>query len=209
VEPPDDSDIDKVLAEVGQTKGEPASTRKSQETEDSAIDKALAELKQGRLLFNPPSEMKVGTPERVEVRIARDAAEDLGLGLKGRGAPQTENIRAGPFMTVKLTGKEFDITPLSEDDQLVAKDQFTEWSYLVKPLESGMHNLNLSVGVRIKLPGGGEETRFYPVLERAIRVRVDPASSIRQFLEANWQYLATTLVLPLIAWWWKHQRKRK
>jgi len=40
-------------------------------------------------------------------------------------------------------------------------------------------------------------------------VRVDPASSIRQFLEANWQYLATTLVLPLIAWWWKHQRKRK
>ncbi|MSV29091.1 MAG: hypothetical protein EXQ52_10170 [Bryobacterales bacterium] len=172
---------------------------------DSAIEKALAELKAGKLLFNPPAEMRVGTEERVEVRIASSAAEDLMPGLKGRGVPEVEAIKVGRFMTVKLTGTAFDIKALSKEDQFVGTSEFTEWSYLVRPLSPGVHNLDLAVGVRIKLPGGGEETRYYPVLDRAIRVRVNPVFSVARFLSANWQWLASALVFPLLAWWWKRR----
>ncbi len=111
-------------------------------------------------------------------------------------------------MTVKLTGPAFDIKSLSKDDQFVGMSEFTEWSYLVTPLLGGRQNLNLSVGVRIKLPGGGEETRYYPVLDKTIRVRVNPVFSIGRFLSANWQWLASALVLPFLAWWWKQRSQR-
>ncbi len=206
-EPPRPAAPAPTLPVKGRPSRAPAASKREppEPTADSAIEKALSELKAGKLLFNPPAEMRVGTEERVEVRIAASAAEDLTPRLKGRGTPQVEAIKVGRFMTVKLTGTAFDIKALSKDDQFVGTSEFTEWSYLVKPLSPGLHNLDLAVGVRVKLQGGGEETRYYPVLDRAIRVRVNPVFSITRFLSGNWQWLASALVFPLLAWWWKRR----
>jgi phosphoribosylformylglycinamidine (FGAM) synthase PurS component len=61
--------------------------------------------------------MKVGIRERIEVRITKTLTEDLSKELRGRGVPQIENIRVGPFMKVHLTGGDkdsFDIKTLTK-----------------------------------------------------------------------------------------------
>jgi len=56
--------------------------------------------------------MRVGVSEGVEVRISKNITDDLSIGLKGRGEPQIEIIEVGDFMSVDLTGDNFDIEKL-------------------------------------------------------------------------------------------------
>lgn len=174
------------------------------------VEKELDKLAPGQILFNPSQEMSVGEKERVEVRIAKGFTENLSRGLKGRGEPKIENIRIGTFMKVHLTGDNFEIKPLSDEEQFVSGEGFTQWDYDVVPLESGIQSLELTVTVRIKIPNVGEEKKAYPVFERQINVKVSPAYSTGKFLEINWQWILTTLIglsAAIIGWIMKKKRK--
>jgi len=163
------------------------------------IDEEMAKLTLGRALFNPPENMRLGVMERVEVRISRSLTDDLAAGLKGRVVPHTENIKVGTFMKVRLAGATFQIESLSDEEQPVPATGFTQWSWNVKPLESGMHVLSLAIAVRIRLPDGWEKYDS-PVLDRKIRVRVNPVYSTVSFVQSNWRWIVTTAVGSGMVW---------
>lgn len=173
------------------------------------VREELAKLPVGRILFNPPANMRMGQTERVEVRIAQDETTDLTEGLQGRGTPEVEPIKVSAFMKARLVGDSFEITPLNDAEQLVAGDTFTEWSWDVTPLQGGDQKLNLIVTVRLQLPSVGEETRDYPVINRSIHVQVDPIFSVRRFFGANWQWLVTVIAIPVAGWAIKEMLERR
>ena len=158
------------------------------------VEGELRKLTIGNILFNPAERMKVDDKERIEVRIARSLTEELTSGLKGRGEPRVEEMQVGPFMSARLTGRAFDIIPLSEGDQLVLFDGFTQWEWDVVPLKSGRQTLLLSIDIRVKIPGQDEETMSLPVFERQIDVRISSVSSVKNFLGKNWQWIITTVI---------------
>lgn len=151
----------------------------------------------------------MGQVERVEVRIAESTDTPLTEGLKGRGTPEIEPLQVSTFMKTRLVGDSFEITALNEAEQLVAGDTFTEWAWDVTPTRAGDQTLNLIVTVRIQLPAVGEETRDYPVMDRQIHVEVDPLYSAQRFASSNWQWLASALAIPIIAWTIKTVLDRK
>ena len=165
------------------------------------VEDELNNLDIGRILFNPPQEMKVGVKDRVEVRIAKTIAEDFIKGLRGRGIPQIEKIKVGTFMKVRLVGDNFDIKSLSHDEQAVEGEDFTQWEWDVTPLTSGIQSLLLSVTVRIKIFNDGEETKDYPVFERRIKVKVNLIHSTKKFIEKYWKWIATTIISSGIIGW--------
>jgi len=165
------------------------------------VEDELKKLSPGRILFNPPQEMKVGVKERVEVRIAKTITEDLTLGLKGRGIPQIEEIRVGTFMKVHLTGDNFDIKTLSHEEQPVIGEGFTQWDWDVIPSKSGIQFLLLTVTVRIKIPNYDEERKDYPVFERRIRVKVNLIYSINKFIKNYWQWIIGMIISSGIIGW--------
>lgn len=174
------------------------------------VEDELKNLSLGKILFNIPEEMKVGIKERVEVRIARTIAQNLSEGLRGRGVPQTEKIRVGTFMKVRLMGDNFDIRTLSDEEQLVAGEGFTEWAWDVVPLKYGIQLLLLTVTVRIKIPNYCEERKDYPVFERKIRVKVNLIYSTKEFVRKNWQFIAGTIFSSgIIGWIIRKRRKSK
>ena len=160
------------------------------------VEDELKKLAPGQILFNPPKKMRVGVRERVEVRISKNITEDLSNGLKGRGEPQIENVEVGDFMKVSLTGDNFDIKPLSEEDQVVPDEDFTMWEYDVIPNKFGNQILQLEIIVRIKIPGG-EEYYCHPVLERDINVKVNPIYSITH-LDWKWIIGIVIVIIGLI-----------
>ena len=160
-------------------------------------DAVRAAVAEGRILFNPPTTMRQGVVERVEVVIARslDLDDVLHAGLRGRGSPQIETIKTSPFMTVQLTGKAFSITrltPMAADEQLVYPT--ARWEFDVRPLHAGERQLILSVALRIPIPGRDYESIAEPVMERKIKVHVDVVYGSWQFIKKNWQWLAGTAV---------------
>ncbi|HLM22174.1 MAG TPA: toll/interleukin-1 receptor domain-containing protein [Propionibacteriaceae bacterium] len=163
-----------------------------------AIDSALKELvTEGRIAFNPPDRMRQGHVERVEVTISRskDLDDVLRRDLRGKGDVQISPLQTSPFMVVELHGPGFQITTLNPTpggEQLVA--QTARWEFDVLPKRSGTQRLQLSVAMRIPLPDRPDERVSAPVLERDIRVTVDPYYSGQQFVAKNWQWLVGAAV---------------
>jgi hypothetical protein len=168
------------------------------------VEDVVSSLKPGQIMFNPPQEMTAGVKERVEVRISKDLQDNITAGLTGRGTPQKANISVGTFMTVNLTGDNFEITELSNKEQLVTGDRLAEWDFDVTPLKHGDQNLELRATIRIMLPDGKVEHIDHPVFDRRIKVNVNPVYSINTFIGENWKWIFTTLfggtsVLGIIA----------
>jgi hypothetical protein len=180
----------------------------------AALEDEVRNLQGGKLAFDVPPTMRQGKQERVEVRIARGVTHDVEQLLKGkmRATAQVEDIQVSPFMIVELNDAStstFKIVPLTQDRQSVAGDGYTNWVWIVTPLESGQQTLYLSVGTRFKLPGSTEETRFVPIYEKNISVQVDRIYETKHFLSGNWQWLTATLIIPLIGFIWQHRKKKR
>ncbi|MCE7740172.1 MAG: hypothetical protein GPJ50_12420 [Candidatus Heimdallarchaeota archaeon] len=172
-------------------------------TYQELIAKAVEELAMGQILFNPPQKMKVGVKKLVEVRLTQNTTEEmteeLRKGLKGRGGPQIEKIEVGTCMNVSLTGDNFDINPLSSEEQVIRPEGFTEWSWNVKPVESGTQVLHLKVTARLLIPGQAEQELDCEVMHKNISVDVNPAYSIKCFIESHWMWIVGTIITIVIA----------
>jgi hypothetical protein len=170
-------------------------------------------LKSGEIAFDVPTMMIQGKPEKAEVRITRGASDEITRLLKkDMRAPEVAMIQVTPFMIVQLRAvydSIFAITPLTQDKQVVGDHDYTPWGWSVTPLDWGPQSLYLCVGTRFKLTGGQEETRFAPLYERTIVIKVDHAWQAKRFLSGNWKWLSTTVVFPLLVLIWRSSRVPK
>ena len=159
------------------------------------VKREFERLSPGQILFSAAKEMTLDVKERVEVRIAKGEAVDLGEGLKGRGEPQVSKIRVNTFMAARLAGgDEFDIKALNNEEQFVEDERYTQWNWDVVPLQPGISTLYLTVSVRIKIPDHDEERKDYPVFEKQVKVRVSTTSVILKWLSSHWQWVITTIL---------------
>jgi hypothetical protein len=166
---------------------------------DTPLEKAIRE---GYIGFNVPGEMKQGEEQRITIRIATDSPDKLGKDLAGEPAFKRDSLTVAPYMTVKLKAKDseaFEIVSQSPEDQFVGSDTFTEWRFDVKPLKSGLQELDLMVGVRIK-DAGSQEIRFEPSYDRKLNVKVDAVWVITRFVSKNWKWIIGTLLLPIVGY---------
>lgn len=153
----------------------------------------LMKVTRGVLAFNPPSEMRQGITEPVEVGIARsdELRDALVAELEGRGQVQHLEIPTATFMRVRLSGgKAFDIDDKTDEVEQVV-EATARWQFDVTPLRRGMQKLHLSVSYRLRVPGTSHTGyKAVPVVERDIRVRVN----VGYVVAHNRRWLITTAV---------------
>jgi hypothetical protein len=104
-------------------------------------------------------------------------------------------------MGVDLRGAGFEITALTSREQLL--QQTARWKFDVLPRRSGTRRLQVSITMRVPIANRPDETISVPVLERSVRVRIDPVYGSRQFVGKNWQWLIATtagLAGAITAW---------
>lgn len=147
----------------------------------------------GRILYNPPTEMREGATEVVEVRITRDSVARLNEDLIGTGPPVEEDIPVANAMIVDLVSPDFEIIALSPRRQLVGGRPFNEWIWQVSATRSGAAFLLLTVSIDVP-SSSGIEGLSPVVLRREIEVAVDPVYKLTHFVGANWQAILASLV---------------
>ncbi len=136
--------------------------------------------KQGKILYHIPPTMQVRQWTRCVVRIA---FEELLL-QEGLSVPleqtTTETIRIGKVMQVAMeegrNGRNFEIDIISEQEQIIFEDDYTEWLFDVKPLSVGTFRLVLKV-VLIQIVEGYGERKKEVVLEREVQTVATPAAA--------------------------------
>jgi hypothetical protein len=161
-------------------------------SDDELIEGSLNRLKKGNLAYSTPAKMKMGRTERVTARIGSSdvSIEALKSGLPS-GQEKTVAVASTPVsarMKMELKSADFNITPLSSEEQGVGGDTPTAWEWDIAPKHSGKLSLHLAAVVELK-----NLSRDFTSIDRDVAVQVDPVGAVESFMEGNWQWLIATL----------------
>lgn len=172
------------------------------------IDVAIgSQLRAGRVAFNPPTAMKVGQAERFVVRIVRSTALDQELiaGIERPSETLLSSVQTSYRMKVVCSCTDgLTVRPLSEETQVVATSQHTEWHYTLSAQRHGNQVVWVSASALLgQLPGGVDSIISLPVLHHPVEVTVTPKERAAAFVADNWKWLVATgfaLSSGIVAW---------
>lgn len=151
--------------------------------------------KRGSVLYNIPLRMKVDTTCKCQIRIAFD--EDLILeNIELTEGAKIQDIRISNVMAVDLLdpmgdSPAFSIYTISEKEQFIEEDDFTEWVFYVKPLREGQFPLLLKVSI-IELINNKERKRDIVLEEEVLIVSKEepaPESTEASFRSGNYAFM--------------------
>ncbi len=131
----------------------------------------------GGVLYRIPERMQHLKKSKCIVRVAYDESV-LKDTLDTEVDVVIEALRVSKNMEVKLVDEEgdgeyFEITSRSTPEQFLEQDEYTEWTFFVKPLEIGSYPLALIISLII-IDENGKDRKKDIVLERTIRVISEP-----------------------------------
>jgi hypothetical protein len=121
----------------------------------------------------------------------------------------SEEIRIAPVMRAKLidpSGVNFRIIPTTNEEQFLEDEEFTLWTWNVTPLLKGDNELELVVDIIID-----DRSKSIQVFDGVIYVYSDDSilDIIIDFINNNWTYLLSTLIIPLFLFFYKKGKNKK
>ena len=126
---------------------------------------------QGGILYSIPTKMSLNIETKCIVRIAFDKKILKKVDEKFE-EEKTKDITVSEVMEVELlelgTGKAFEIQSVNSKEQVLVKDDFTEWQFYVKPLKSGSYKLLLKVAIIQRI--NDKDRRKEMVLDETVTV---------------------------------------
>jgi hypothetical protein len=186
---------------------------------DQTLDDALDNLANANAAFQHPKEMAFGETQVVTLRLSEtETTAELMKDLQETIAASEASVHAIDFtvdanalrvsevMQAHLVGSSFTVDPISPEVQPISTHQATIWEWNVTPKEFGQLTLTLAMNAKITV-AGKERSRFIRTFTETIVVPVKFWNSVGKFFVDNWQWIASTLIIPLFAWYW-HQRHK-
>jgi hypothetical protein len=177
-----------------------------------AVDAALAELVSGNVAFNTPERMRfreirtitlLVSPQLEPERLAQELRKRIGRDDR----IDIEAAQIAPVMEAQIVGAPaFEVTPLSPPSQAVSGAVPTEWRWDVRANEAGTRTLHLTI-TAILMVAGERFPRSLNVVDRDIEVEISAAQQAGRFVQTNWQWLAGTIIIPFVVWFWNRSER--
>jgi hypothetical protein len=178
------------------------------ELDELRLDRSIDRLKRGNLAYNTPERMKTGQTAHVVARIGSDK---LTIALLMSQMPEDKATKTDTATTpistkMKMTLKsaDFEVTPLSSEEQFVAGITPTTWEWDIAPKHSGKLRLHLAAVVELD-----KLSRDFTSVDRDVAVQVDPVDAVERFVEGNvvWTLGGLgTAIAGLCAWFRKPKK---
>ncbi len=128
--------------------------------------------------------------------------ENLEKQLTVKGKTTTGNIRVSNVVQAKLIAPDFDVTKITEEEQILSDDKPTEWEWSLKPKKAGTYEVNLSVTAIID--GHKHHLKSF---EKTLVIEITREQIFMDWLGENYKWLVTTLLLPLVGFLFKEKFK--
>jgi hypothetical protein len=172
------------------------------------VAQAVARLPVATVAFNTPTELGRGETATIKLLLspATISIAELENRVDEAGQKSGAHVKYSRVMEAKLASEDFDVTPLSPEQQFVAAGQDTEWLWQVKPTRTGVLHLFLTLNAIIDV---GDQTGAYKVktFSRTLTIDVSLGTHVRDFVAGNWQWLWTAVLLPVGLWF--HRRRTR
>lgn len=169
----------------------------------------------GLVAHSVPKIMQVGKTYTVKLRISKE--RNKAQLIDGNGIPISDvrfdskitisSIRVEPVMSAKLISdsSKMIIQSTSTLIQDIEKEGFTEWEWRLTPIKGGDIFLKIMVSVIVE---DNKIIKDIPVYNDVVSVKSNISFTIKGFLNEYWQWLMTTIIIPLVVWFYNKKRKK-
>jgi hypothetical protein len=176
-------------------------------SDSDQVDHELRDLGNAQIAFNVPSAMKRDDTASVELLLdVRKTIEQLKRSVSYQGAREGAQVKYSDRMEARLSGAHFQITANDPEIQAVGSQKTVGWRWDVVPTSSGKLTLHLTLSAFIDV-GQSESPTVVQTFDRVINVHVTAGEWLSEMLGEHWEWLATTLVIPLGALAWRRWRR--
>jgi hypothetical protein len=123
---------------------------------------------------------------------------------------ERNDVKMGPVMEASLSADPDDvlIDPKGKQRHAVSTVEPTTWTWMITPKTWGKHTLRLDLTVPFTI-NGMPQIREIKTMSRDIEITVTPFSLVRRFVETNWKWLWTALLIPLVHYLLKQRKLRQ
>lgn len=169
-----------------------------------------SQLSKSDIAFNTPDKMVMG--ETADMQLIIDpskTSEEIKKEIKAEGEKVGATVLVSKVVIVKVLAPDFDVVELvNKGRQAIDFNGPTEWKWTISPKSKGSHKIHLTITAVIQIDGDKAE-RLIKTFDKEIVVVVTPKQVIVGFFEKYWQWLFTTLLLPLGLWLWKRYKGKE
>jgi hypothetical protein len=171
--------------------GEPASSF------DTELDHALATLDTGAVAFNVPGSMRLNARAEIQLLLSlTQKATKLQAQISADGQKEGSPVRISRDVSAQLTGIGFNIIAETPTRQAVSRTENTEWRWQIQATNTGLHHLHLTLSAFVHLQSGDRE-RMVKTFDRKLEINVTLMQRVSSFVDGNWKWLWTTILIPL------------
>ena len=157
--------------------------------------------------FNTPEHLSLDKTSTFELLLSmQDPVNELKQEISEAGARAGARIRISEHMEARLTGQGFAVEAITSARQAVSATDVTRWRWEVTPTKSGRQRLHLTLTAIITVRGKSSE-RTVRTFERTLAIDVSLSARAKRFVENNWEWLWTTILLPVGARFANQRRK--
>jgi len=169
----------------------------------------------GLVAHSVPKIMQVGKTYTVKLRISKE--KNKAQLIDGNGIPISDvrfdskitiaSIRVEPVMSAKLISdsSKMIIQSTSTSIQDIEKEGFTEWEWRLTPIKGGDIFLKIMVSVIVD---DNKVIKDIPVYNDVVSVKSNISFTIKGFISEYWQWIMTTIIIPLVIWFYNRKKKK-
>jgi hypothetical protein len=175
-----------------------------------AIQKSVAaQLHIGSVAFNTPTALDRGETAEIEFLLSpKQSIKRLKERISQAGDREGARVQISDYMEADLSGLNFSITRIGSERQLVLPDSTTRWAWEITPTRSGVLHLHLTLTAILTTHGEERELEIR-TFEKTLSIRVAWPVKVKDFVHENWQWLWTTILVPLGVWAGQRRRQSK
>jgi hypothetical protein len=174
----------------------------------AAIDRILENLELANIAFNAPATLQLGNSAVVQLLLStQKSIEELQNMITATGEKEGARIRVSNQMEARLSGLGFKIETVTPEVQAVSATNVTEWKWEIEPTEPGSQRLHLTLSAQLHVEGQ-RVPRTIRTFERTIEVHVTWSQKVSHFVANNWQWLWTTILIPIAGWIIRKRKQR-
>jgi hypothetical protein len=169
----------------------------------------------GKMAYSIPDTMKVGQQYDISLRITKYEKDSILIeGIDRNDQVKSKivinDIRVGSVMSAVLidVDSNFVVKSTSTTEQNIEDFGYTQWLWKVKPIKSGNNKLRLLIKVRV-FTENGDYLKDIPVYDQKIKVHSNIPWTLKSWISKYWQWLMSTIVIPIFIYFWKRRKKDK
>lgn len=169
-------------------------------------DSILDQMFNVDISFVIPVEANIEDSVRAELIITPEAINAT-LNHTVDGMRQEATILVTQVVRADLRTDDFDVTAITSTEQVLLKTESTQWLWKLRPLHPGDAEVVLTVTAIVKTDFGNSQ-RQMKAFEKTIDINITKRQIVMSFIEDNWQWLWSTLFVPVVLLLYRRFKKK-